>query len=617
MRSISVKRRVLASLITFALAGGIAAQAVGIDSRANPRPDSGDVRGTEQPRAAGANGLALGQSDKPPKDKCKTLLGCGDDLVAALDFEAKILDNFWFGQVYETDYRTAVRVPGDVQRIGAFGDSALWTGTYLGAESFRYGVAKKYLKKKNLTDEERLFWEAQKSDAKARVDQMVAKYHMLVNISEKWNHQLQPSATQPGFGGGVINGEKGYLMRACQPVDRPANWNGNPNGWTWSEGELQPPPGMQSPNTSNRRVFGPFTWEDGKQYYCEDGTSRDAYAGTTFGLLTAFDLVSGDDPAMRAQIRDDIVTLVEFAVKYYWNTPRPHGRVSLPVPLPRPPCSFCGHDFENFVSPLFVIVPMARLNMAQAARHVSHAAPGRDDVAKWDAVWAEELASQGPVLAFSMEFDAADAGHSGYYKYNLHHLTGFSLTRLESDPAVRTLFKQAIGVMDRTTGDDINSHFETITFALTGEESRVDAAVQHLRDWRQYRARIDLGGWTTNSLNCGPAIECVPQDQMEVTESTPAGAANVTIPGLSDIQSRFPGQPKPRLRARYPLAVALRPPTDFLWQRPPTQLDGYTSANHQAPGVDYLLPYWMIRYYTEVEEPALSPFPAWVGPAHI
>jgi hypothetical protein len=64
------------------------------------------------------------------------------------------------------------------------------------------------------------------------------------------------------------------------------------------------------------------------------------------------------------------------------------------------------------------------------------------------------------------------------------------------------------------------------------------------------------------------------------------------------------------------LPVADRPPTDFLWQRPPTQLNGWTSATHAAPGVDYLLPYWMLRYFEDVAPPALNPFPPYPGPSH-
>ena len=96
----------------------------------------------------------------------------------------------------------------------------------------------------------------------------------------------------------------------------------------------------------------------------------------------------------------------------------------------------------------------------------------------------------------------------------------------------------------------------------------------------------------------GVDFECVPDDQKEI--------GDVVVPGTST-----------KLRARRPLPVADRPPTDFVWQRPPTQLSGATSVTHQAPGIDYLLQYWMLRYHTEVStSPIAGPFPAWPGPAH-
>ena len=606
-----INHRVLALTVVIGLISGISWQVLAAGGGGGePEPGSGGSGGVTTTQSAG-KGLDNAASNKPPK-KCSPPLACGDDLQTALDLEARVLDNLWFGQLYEINYRDSTRTLGDVANVFSFGDSALWTGTYLAAESFRYALAKKYLSGKKLNNEERTFWEEQKADAKQRVDVMVAKYHILTNISGNWNHDFDLSQQQPGFGGGVIAGEKGYLQRACNPVNAPASH-------TWTN--LEPDPDGAGPFTGNRRVFGPLDWEneDGTitQYYCENGTSRDAYAGATFGLLTAFDLVSEDDPKMRTQIRDDIISLVDFTVRHYWSTPRPHGRISLPLGLPNPPCSICGHDFENFISPLFVQVPMARLNMAKAAQHVANAAPGRDDVAKWEAVYAEELATQVPILALSMEFDAADAGHSGYYKYNLHHLTGFNITRLEQNPEINLAYRQAIGVMDHTTGDDINAHFETITFALTGEEGRFDAAAQHLREWREYRARIDSQGSTTNNEGCfvpGSGFECVPIDQLEASQATPAGDQTVTVPGTRTCTA------DPRnvsgCRSRTPLPVALRPAGDFLWQKPSTQLNGSFGLTQQYPGVDYLLPYWMLRYYSEVEEPSLSPFPAWVGPAH-
>ena len=508
-----------------------------------------------------------------------------DDQAAALLLEDRIADNLWYGQVFEATYRTPDRTPGDLASVHNFGDSALWTGTYLAAEAFRYATART----KIATGEDVAFWGEQQAEAKARIDQIVAKYHLLINISKNWDYELEPSLDPPSFGGGVFRGEPGYLMRACIPTDAPS-WA------TWGE-----PRGP--------RVFGPLDWDDGNQYWCEDATSRDAYAGTTFGLLTAFDLVGPDDDELRAQIRDDVITMTTFALKYLWNTPRPHGNISLPPEdlEEYSPVDVWGHDFENFISPLFVYVPMARLNMTQIARHVADEAGTPEQAAFWEAVWAEELASQGSLLATSMEIDSFQP-NDGYYKFNLHHLTGYTTIRLEPDPAVRELLRQAFSVMDNTTRDDVNAHFETITYALTGEAGRRDLAIEHLREWLDYRARIDLGVPTNNSPGCDVEFECVARDSLELVVRAADGseAAAVTL---------FPGTDA-RLRARRPLPVPLRPPTDFLWQRPPTQLEGFEGATRQAPGIDYLLPYWMLRYYTDVAPPGLSPFPPYPAPAH-
>ncbi|MGH2758454.1 MAG: hypothetical protein ACRDKJ_02715, partial [Actinomycetota bacterium] len=162
----------------------------------------------------------------------------------------------------------------------------------------------------------------------------------------------------------------------------------------------------------------------------------------------------------------------------------------------------------------------------------------------------------------------------------------------------------AMAIMDSTTRRHLNAHFETITFALTGETDRLSDAVKHLREWRAYRSRIEAGGATDHREKCEGTIECVPEDQVDVSLSTGADPI-VSVPGISET-----------LRARHPLPVADRTPTDFLWQRPPNQLYGEVSSTHQAPGVDYLLPYWMLRYYTEARSPLNRPFPAWHGPAY-
>jgi uncharacterized protein (TIGR03437 family) len=46
-----------------------------------------------------------------------------------------------------------------------------------------------------------------------------------------------------------------------------------------------------------------------------------------------------------------------------------------------------------------------------------------------------------------------------------------------------------------------------------------------------------------------------------------------------------------------PVPVALRPPATFLWEVDPFHLQGGGSGIIENAGVDYILPYWMARYY--------------------
>ncbi len=538
-----------------------------------------------------------------------TPLSCVSD-SAMVELERRIEDNFRFGQAIEIDYRTPQRVLGDVASGGAWGDSALWTGVYLAGQSMRYAVASQKVHQFADGTPGRTYWSAQRSEALARTRLMTEKFHLLATIGKQWVTETQvntaydpfsPAGGPPSFGGGVIQGQEGLLMRACAP--KPADT----------------PDGIGIPPGGNQRIFGPFWWDDGRDngiqdkvaYYCETAPSRDSYAGTLYGLMYAYDLVSQDDPAMRARIRYDVLALARRLVKFGWSFPRPHGNISVPkAPLNVPITGFNGHDFDNFISPAFMQqVPSARLNVVQSALRVAREAPLADTVF-WKAVWAEEKASQLPALALSMQVDAAQP-NDGYYKYNLNHLTMANLLRLESDSLVRKLIRQAFGVMDRTTGDDGNAHFESITFAATGEQSRLDNAALHLGQWLDYRHAIETGP-VVNSTSCHVQIECVPNAQLDME----LNGQIITIPDPASLQPGYTLPPPDKLRARYPLPVAKRVPRDFLWQSPPTKLNESTSPTHQAPGIDYLTPYWTIRYYSEIARPALAPLPAYLGPAH-
>ncbi len=52
-------------------------------------------------------------------------------------------------------------------------------------------------------------------------------------------------------------------------------------------------------------------------------------------------------------------------------------------------------------------------------------------------------------------------------------------------------------------------------------------------------------------------------------------------------------------RACFPIPVKDRVRTDFLWQRSPFLAYGGGAGTIASPGVDYVLPYWMARYFGE------------------
>jgi len=587
----------------------------------------------------------------------------GDDADAAF-FEERILDFFSptarlreepspadHGQVYNLVYATADRLPGQEVSTSAAGDSALYSGNYLAGQSYRFALAKHRL---TLLEDRRAAylaahpnadagqnsgvgtgsaglaeidaeiaaWQEQQRDAKRKVDVLTRQFHILSNISKAWDYEFAPkvngrdvdprdpegavagvqglvedapaivtgapgSVTRRGFvdyGGGIIHGEPGLLFRACSR-------DGDPKAFDFSR--------------NGERAFGPLRWDDGHDYYCLGGTSRDAYAGTTYGLSTALELVGPSDPELAERVAGDLMALTGFAAKYLWTTPRPHGTVVL-VPV-----SPYGHDFDHVISPLFVYVPSARLNMAAVARYAANLHGTAAQQLDFERIYRQELATQAPQLTGSMLVDAAEP-HASYYKFHLTHTNLFNLWRLDTDPVVRTAAAQAMGAMQATTGDDQNALYEGIAYAMTGDPARLAEATRHQRAYLDYfRATEASSHYVKNSASCGKTLtdpstgepyqlECVQTDETRVLVTAPDGSRQQVVkPGTGTGP-----------RALTALPIAMRKSADFMWQKDPTQLDGgFNNPRYANPAYDYLTTHWLIRYYSEVVRPALSPFP--------
>jgi hypothetical protein len=147
-----------------------------------------------------------------------------------------------------------------------------------------------------------------------------------------------------------------------------------------------------------------------------------------------------------------------------------------------------------------------------------------------------------------------------YFKFNVDSINLFNLIRLEHS-SFGDIYRSAYDILRRHTDDHGNAFFNMIDRALNGpNEVRDSQTRQMLDDWL-LRPRRDV---PTDLRGMYPAC------------------------GSAD-------------RACEPIPVVKRVPTDFLWQRSPFQLVAQGTGMIESAGIDYILPYWMARYYGVLE----------------
>jgi len=150
--------------------------------------------------------------------------------------------------------------------------------------------------------------------------------------------------------------------------------------------------------------------------------------------------------------------------------------------------------------------------------------------------------------------------NSSYFKFNLDYMTFYNLVRLQNNGENLGAYK----IVRNDTASHQNVFFDMIDRALEGPDAARDAEAAALLDqWLQRPKRdpyVDLTGM-------------------------------VKVCGSEACQ---------------PVPVPLRPPTDFLWQRDPFGLTGGGLGTIEGAGIDYILPYWMARYYGVISTGAVE-----------
>ncbi|HEY1492987.1 MAG TPA: hypothetical protein VGF49_00530 [Candidatus Solibacter sp.] len=138
-----------------------------------------------------------------------------------------------------------------------------------------------------------------------------------------------------------------------------------------------------------------------------------------------------------------------------------------------------------------------------------------------------------------------------YFKFNLDYMSFYHLVRLQTNDDN----KSAYTTVRNFTATHQNAFFNVVDRALNGANATRDAETRSLLDQWLLRPRRDF---------------------------TVDVSSKVAVCGSEACQ---------------PVPVPLRPPATFLWEVDPFQLKGGGSGLIENAGVDYILPYWMARYY--------------------
>lgn len=146
--------------------------------------------------------------------------------------------------------------------------------------------------------------------------------------------------------------------------------------------------------------------------------------------------------------------------------------------------------------------------------------------------------------------------HGSYFKFNLDAINLSHLARLEDTHEGQVSYEHSFKTLRDAVRTHRNAHFNMLERVIEGPDATRDAETRQLLLAWLLRPRRDVWVDLRDAyVNCGENRGCGP------------------IPVLE------------------------RPSTDFLWQRSPFLLSGGGDGTIGGAGIDFVLPYWMARYY--------------------
>ena len=201
---------------------------------------------------------------------------------------------------------------------------------------------------------------------------------------------------------------------------------------------------------------------------------------------------------------------------------------------------------DGTVTTTFSVRPDQQLALLLIGKHVN----GGAFAGKYSSL-SNELS---PTVLIPIGVDCANI-YSSYFKFNLDYDTFYTLQRMGSGYS-SLWYGLAYDTLRSTTQSHQNAWFNMIDRAVSGANRGRDNDTANYLDAWLLRPRTDVyRDFSGQFVPCSPGEAC------------------------------------------QPLPVQDRVTTDFLWQRDPFALAGGGEGDIETAGIDYILPYWMARYY--------------------
>ena len=302
----------------------------------------------------------------------------------------------------------------------------------------------------------------------------------------------------------------------------------------------------------SRYVEGTGDWEGS---FWINNTSRDQYSGWFYGLSIAYDLI--DDEQARQMIREDVSEVIYALRDNWWYI---LGENGMPT------------DAGPHVLPTF------RLAWLAAAVHIL-------DTPEIKQLYLEQYEQN--KYTFKLSNISGMNKYYQYYGFNLSHLNFNTLLRNETDPERRAFYLDVYHQMIwRFVSHTHNVFFDAFYLANCERAGGCFDYDQTLAD-----VQVQLFDFQDPPVREVP--KAIPDWELDPFSVFMSDLIDLLgIRNLLDIEYQTL-EPRP---------VQYRCPRSFMWQKTPYNLDCPGGDGTEVyPGIDYMLAYWMGRYYDLID----------------